>query len=207
MPVLGKVGLRNRGSYQSSASYTRMDFVLYNGSTYVALKDISGVTPANDGTNWQFLAQGLSVTLQNNLLTTEEGLYALDAAQGPKILSRMPKLILDDYAAPSVSVETSTNKTLTDFQLPEAGLYLIVATVIFAPNATGVRKAIAAEYEDVFSNAKDWGTAPASGSVHTGATFARIWHAKSATTMHIIAWQNSGATINANYILQVVKIA
>ena len=55
MPVLGKIGLVNRGTYSASASYTALDFVLYNGSSYVALKSVKGVTPTNDRTNWQTL--------------------------------------------------------------------------------------------------------------------------------------------------------
>lgn len=83
MPVLGKVGLINRGTYSASASYTALDFVLYHGSTYVALKNVSGVTPSNDGVNWQTMAEGLSLSLVNNLEFSDPGLYALDAAQGP----------------------------------------------------------------------------------------------------------------------------
>lgn len=205
MPVLGKVGLRNRGSYQSSASYTRMDFVLYNGSTYVALKDISGVTPANDGVNWQFLAQGLSVTLQNNLLTTEEGLYALDAAQGPKILNSLPKLITDDYLSPSLSVQNNTITKLADFELPEAGTYLIEAFARFAENANGIRKIIVAEYNPGL-NARDYGCSPGGSGTYSNTEVVRIWGAESATTMHIYVWQNSGSSLDCAYMLQVIKI-
>lgn len=82
MPVLGKVGLVNKGEYSSSASYTALDFVQYDGSTYVAKRSVSGVTPSNDGTNWQYMARGASLALENDLLATVPGVKALDANQG-----------------------------------------------------------------------------------------------------------------------------
>lgn len=87
MPVLGKIGLVNRGTYSASAQYTALDFVLYNGSSYVALKSVKGVTPTNDGTNWQTLAEGTAAAmyLENSLTYTTAGQRALDAAQGPVI--------------------------------------------------------------------------------------------------------------------------
>ncbi len=85
MRALGKVGLANRGVYSASAQYTALDFVAYNGSTYVALKNVTGVTPSDDGTNWQAMALGTSMSLANRLDVTTAGQVALDAAQGPAI--------------------------------------------------------------------------------------------------------------------------
>lgn len=92
MPVLGKVGLVNKGVYAAGTTYSALDFVKYNGSTFVALKSVKGVTPADDGTNWQYLARGAELALQNNLLTTQANTYALDAAQGPVIKAALDSL-------------------------------------------------------------------------------------------------------------------
>lgn len=92
MPVLGKVGLVNKGTYNASTAYTALDFVQYDGSSYVALKSVQGVTPSNDGTNWQYLARGTALALQDNLLTTTPGQYALDARQGSVIKSSLDSL-------------------------------------------------------------------------------------------------------------------
>lgn len=43
--------------YNSSMEYDFPNFVLYNGSTYLALQRVSGLTPSNDGTNWRLAAQ------------------------------------------------------------------------------------------------------------------------------------------------------
>lgn len=98
MPVLGKVGLVNRGTYSASASYTALDFVLHNGSSYVALRGVSNITPSDDGVNWQMLAEGTAAALhlKNELTYATPGEFALDAAQGPVITGllgdKAPKL-------------------------------------------------------------------------------------------------------------------
>lgn len=102
MRALGKVGLANRGVYSASAQYTALDFVAYNGSTYVALKNVTGVTPSDDGVNWQAMALGTSMSLANRLDVTTAGQVALDAAQGPEITN------LIDQRAPTSHASTAT---------------------------------------------------------------------------------------------------
>lgn len=102
MRVLGKVGLANRGTYSASTTYTALDFVLYNGSTFVALKEVTGVTPVNDGVNWQYMALGTAVSLHNDLTTETPGEFAMDAAQGPVITN------LIDQRAPESHADTTT---------------------------------------------------------------------------------------------------
>lgn len=110
MPVLGKVGLVNRGTYSASATYTALDFVLYNGSSYVALKSVKGVTPSNDGTNWQTLAEGTaaSLYLENTLTYSTAGQRALDAAQGPKITALIDKKANTADVPPKNHASTAT---------------------------------------------------------------------------------------------------
>ena len=57
---LGKVGIVDKGNYSSEEIYNSGDFVFYEGSTWLALKDnLLGVDPG-DGENWKYLARGLS---------------------------------------------------------------------------------------------------------------------------------------------------
>lgn len=44
------------GAYDPDTSYSLLDVVSYEGASYLALKDVQGVTPSNDGTNWMLLA-------------------------------------------------------------------------------------------------------------------------------------------------------
>ena len=62
---LGKIGLNLRGDYSENASYTRLDVVSYNGSSYVVLDNCTGVAPTDaltdvstDAPKWMLLAQG-----------------------------------------------------------------------------------------------------------------------------------------------------
>ena len=53
---LGKVSLTPKGDYSSSTPYERLDIVSYNGGSYLALQNMTGVEPADDGTNWMQIA-------------------------------------------------------------------------------------------------------------------------------------------------------
>lgn len=99
--VLGKVSLTPRGAYSEEASYTALDLVSYNGSGYIALKSVQGVTPSNDDVNWMLLVskgntgetgpQGVSVVgaeinESGNLIITLDAGEPINAgsAVGPK---------------------------------------------------------------------------------------------------------------------------
>ena len=55
--VLGKVACTPKGDYSEGAAYVVLDIVAYGGGSYMALKDVTGVTPSNDGLNWMRLAE------------------------------------------------------------------------------------------------------------------------------------------------------
>lgn len=54
--VLGKVSVVPRGDYNASTTYYALDIVGYNGGSYLAMKESTGVTPSNDQTNWMQLS-------------------------------------------------------------------------------------------------------------------------------------------------------
>lgn len=54
--TLGTVAMTPKGEYDSSAYYERLDIVIYNGSSYVAIQSTNGNLPTNT-TYWQLLAQ------------------------------------------------------------------------------------------------------------------------------------------------------
>lgn len=45
------------GEYSSSTNYVRYNTITYNGSSYIALRNVSNVIPSDDGLNWQLLAR------------------------------------------------------------------------------------------------------------------------------------------------------
>lgn len=64
---LGKVGIVDRGNYSSEVTYNSGDFVFYEGSTWLALKDgLIGVNPA-EGENWKYLARGVPENIQDEI--------------------------------------------------------------------------------------------------------------------------------------------
>ena len=54
--VLGKVSCVPRGDYNASTTYYALDIVGYKGGSYLARKEVTGVTPSNDQVNWMQLS-------------------------------------------------------------------------------------------------------------------------------------------------------
>lgn len=54
----GIIGFVPRGEYSSTETYDFLQFVYYDGSTYVAKKETTGNTPAENNEFWQILAKG-----------------------------------------------------------------------------------------------------------------------------------------------------
>lgn len=54
--VLGKVSCVPRGDYSASETYYALDIVGHEGGSYLAMKEVTGVTPSNDGVNWMQLS-------------------------------------------------------------------------------------------------------------------------------------------------------
>lgn len=88
---LGRIGFIPKGEYNASTTYQFLDLVYKDGISYASLKTQTGVTPTNDGVNWQqtySIADG-SVTykkinfgMAGELITpdnTENGFYYTEA--------------------------------------------------------------------------------------------------------------------------------
>ena len=60
---LGLVGIVDKGIYNPDETYNKGNFVLHEGSTWLALKDnLQGVEPA-EGESWKFLARGFAAEI------------------------------------------------------------------------------------------------------------------------------------------------
>lgn len=53
---IGKVAPTYRGSYETDTTYDELDVVEFNGSSYIAHKSVTGVTPGTDDTSWGLIA-------------------------------------------------------------------------------------------------------------------------------------------------------
>lgn len=81
--TLGPVGLNPLGEYNSQTEYEKLDVVLYQGSSYVALQTVQGQVPTNTE-YWQKLVTGGMDIIDN--LESEDTQKALSANQG-KVLN------------------------------------------------------------------------------------------------------------------------
>ena len=90
--ALGKIGISYKGEYSSTGSYTRLDAVYHNGSSYLALKDAPSGAPNNDGTNWMYLAKGFAVDVSESQITFEQASERENIASGESIKTVFGKI-------------------------------------------------------------------------------------------------------------------
>lgn len=81
---LGKIKFKWQGSYLASTAYKKDDVVYYLSSAWVALADVTGVTPSASASEWDLMVEGSDV---NSLLTTSGDLLV----RGSSGLERLAK--------------------------------------------------------------------------------------------------------------------
>ena len=84
MANLGKVVITPKGIYNVSTTYVKLDCVLYNGSSWLALKSVTGVAPI-EGENWTLMAQGMSNDLIDNVVTFSDATADAILTSGSKL--------------------------------------------------------------------------------------------------------------------------
>ena len=57
--TLGQAAYVNKGTYSATTTYVPLNTVFFNGGTWVALKNTTGVTPGTDATAWLCITQGI----------------------------------------------------------------------------------------------------------------------------------------------------
>ena len=81
---LGKIKFKWQGNYLASTAYKKDDVVYYLSSAWVALADVTGVTPSASASEWDLMVEGSDV---NSLLTTSGDLLV----RGSSGLERLAK--------------------------------------------------------------------------------------------------------------------
>lgn len=64
--IAGRVLLIPKGNYDSTVTYTMLDMVVYNGSSYICKQECTGVVPTNT-TYWMLNASGSAVAYINDI--------------------------------------------------------------------------------------------------------------------------------------------
>lgn len=107
--TLGQAAYVNKGTYSSSATYAVLNTVFYNGGTWVALKNVSGVTPGSDATAWLCITQGI-----RSVNITQSGgnaVVQITLTNGTQASATIPLATVGDG---TITVE----KLASDFVLP-----------------------------------------------------------------------------------------
>lgn len=110
--VLGKVSVVPRGDYSASTTYYALDIVGYNGGSYLAMQEVAGVTPSNDGVNW--------MQLSGPGLPGKQGPQGNPGAAAG--FGEATATVDDTSGTPSVEVETSGPDTAKVFTFKFYGL-------------------------------------------------------------------------------------
>ena len=109
---LGKVGIVDRGNYLQEEIYNAGDFVLYNGSTWLALKDgLLGAEPA-EGTNWKYLAKGFEAEVLS-MITANDTSGLLGDAEQQVNAQNLIDVIADKVATKLIEKGSIVNNAVT----------------------------------------------------------------------------------------------
>ena len=108
--TLGKIGISYKGDYNSNTVYERLDAVLHNGSTYLAIKDAPDGAPRDDKINWIYLAKGFSSDIGDSEITFTEAEARENINTGESVktvFGKVKKWLADLAAAAFMQVITS----------------------------------------------------------------------------------------------------
>lgn len=137
MTSLGLVGIADKGTYSAEATYNKGQFVLYDGSTWLALKDnLNGVTPA-EGENWKYLARGFAAELLS--LVTAIDSQGLSGSQGGQVNAQsLIDVLADKVANQLIAKNMMSNVQVNDAEkVPTSALAYAMQQSIETLNSNG----------------------------------------------------------------------
>lgn len=185
--TLGKIGISYKGDYNSNTVYERLDAVLHNGSTYLAIKDAPDGAPRDDKINWIYLAKGFSSDIGDSEITfTEaEARENINTGESVKTVFGKIKKFFADLTAPAFAQMITTKDDL-----------LATKATGYVPDA----KAVADAVTDVTSKliAPDYKSAAAIQSNYTCMTNGYVIGTIQGA---VNGWASIRSAKNANYFL------
>ena len=114
--LLGRIGYNDRGVYSENNEYVRGDVVYHEGSSYVALATVTGVTPADDNTNWKYLARGFGTTELSEIDATDTSGFAGvvgKKVKGQTLIDKIAEYVMSKVVATD-AFQTYLQKFLVD---------------------------------------------------------------------------------------------
>ena len=185
--TLGKIGISYKGDYNINTAYERLDAVLHNGSTYLALVDAPDGAPRDDKINWIYLAKGFSSDIGDSEITfTEaEARENIDTGESVKTVFGKIKKFFTDLTAPAFAQMITSKDDL-----------LATKVTGYVPDA----KAVADTYTELNSKliAPDYKSAVAIQSNYTCMTNGYVIGTIQGA---VNGWASIRSSKNANYFL------
>lgn len=185
--TLGKIGISYKGDYNINTAYERLDAVLHNGSTYLALVDAPDGAPRDDKINWIYLAKGFSSDIGDSEITfTEaEARENIDTGESVKTVFGKIKKFFTDLTAPAFAQMITSKDDL-----------LATKVTGYVPDA----KAVADTYTELNGKliAPDYKSAVAIQSNYTCMTNGYVIGTIQGA---VNGWASIRSSKNANYLL------
>lgn len=146
---LGKWMITNGGEYNPDTTYEQLTMVLYENSTYITLRTVTGITPNNDKINYILMAQGFSANALADVVATDT--YGAIGNVGESVSAQS----LIDYLTNEVvnnlikKTSISTVQVNSDNMVPSSSLVYAMQNAIGDINSNLSQKANSSDLTNV----------------------------------------------------------
>lgn len=128
---LGKWMITNGGEYNPDTTYEQLTMVLYENSTYITLRTVTGITPNNDKINYILMAQGFSANALADVVATDT--YGAIGNVGESVSAQS----LIDYLTNEVVNNLIKKTSISTVQVNSANMVPSSSLVYAMQNAIG----------------------------------------------------------------------
>lgn len=142
---LGKWMITNGGNYNPESTYEQLTMVMYDNSTYITLKTVTGVTPSNDGVNYILMAQGFDATALSAVTATDTSGLLGDSGETVSAQS------LVDYLADAVATKLLKKADISTIQSSSTNTVPASALLKATDDKIGDTSDLPGDAEDVVS--------------------------------------------------------
>lgn len=119
---LGKVMMIPKGAYNATSIYNKLDFVIDDGTSYVALEDnITNKKPKDNPTKWQILASGIAVASEEHTYAAQSQAQYTGEPPATGWQQTIPEAIPGGYLWTKTVITYENQQTTTNYSLVKNG--------------------------------------------------------------------------------------
>lgn len=119
---LGKVMMIPKGAYNATSIYNKLDFVIDDGTSYVALEDnITNKKPKDNPTKWQILASGIAVVSEEHTYAAQSQEQYTGEPPATGWQQTIPEAIPGGYLWTKTVITYENQQTATNYLLVKNG--------------------------------------------------------------------------------------